>query len=766
MMFLLSTIFFFLQVCTSNVALSEEQPQEQSKQVQKSSIWERDETKTDEQDSDDTSSPSIETQLSSPPLQSYSSQAGQQLSSGNGGFQTQIQYGNQIPMRLSQQQKVSSHPSFQMTSGGSSGGQSSGKIHLFDPLNTPRRRPQRVGPQGPPPHGGFEASFGGPGGQYGPPQPFRAGMGGPMNNGFMQNAGGYMSPNNWMSGPQGIAAGVIPSLMFMASPGILIPPSPPMFLQQYSPHGLGLPFHGQGPQFQNQMYSGYQPMQGGQGSQYGFQRPINIKGKGPRRPKRPGKKVQESPLKDDISEDSSSTKPKGTYVIQSNEKPSTDGNAKLITETPKKIESAAPVETSAQLPSDDSKVKITFPDSNSNQTKDSEVFAVGSNSNGTDRTSVATERDGLSDNLDVTSKGEISKQALPSGQGSTNSGVNIAALPAGGSSGTLTMNKPQGYLGLNGGSTGEKIIQSNGGGLSSGGGIGGWFFGLGGSGGQSGSGGGKGQSNGEGTGGFSFGGTGGQGGIGGQSFGGGIGGLSTGEMKTGGEPREGELRAESVGGDGESGGQMNLGGTTGGLQVGGGGQSQTGGSQIKLITMPSAKKSPTIKLQTIGAPAMSGSMQQGGSFSQGGNPSNIRLITVPGQGKSGEGSLQQNGQSSVVMGNGEGSSSRQIVIQNGEGGGMGRYANGEASMMEFLAKHPGLGKHQSLSRYQMYPNSFLVTPIKTKLQRPMPMMDGNFSIENLSGQTTGANARKWTIVQGSNNNNNLAATEGGKDPKK
>ncbi|KAL1454310.1 hypothetical protein WDU94_010582 [Cyamophila willieti] len=186
------------------------------------------------------------------------------------------------------------------------------------------------------------------------------------------------------------------------------------------------------------------------------------------------------------------------------------------------------------------------------------------------------------------------------------------------------------------------------------------------------------------------------------------------------------------------GGQLGVGGghSTGGSSGGGiGGPS--GGQQIKLVTMP-AKKTQTITLQTVGSPSTS-NMKQGGA-------SNIKLITLPTQGKF----MQQDG-SSVVMQHGGGSTSGATGI-----------------------RYPGNAAR--LSKYQMYPNSFLVTPIQTKLPRPSHhgnILNENFDMEDiinpmdqtLSSQNQ-ANARKVKIDLRPNKTNMATRNENEKNFRK
>ncbi|KAI5695789.1 hypothetical protein M8J76_014362 [Diaphorina citri] len=119
-----------------------------------------------------------------------------------------------------------------------------------------------------------------------------------------------------------------------------------------------------------------------------------------------------------------------------------------------------------------------------------------------------------------------------------------------------------------------------------------------------------------------------------------------------------------------------------------------GGSQINLITLP-AKKTQSIKLQTVGAPA--------GSYSSGSNQ--IKLITMSGG----------QGQTSFSKGANGGKTSFSRVSTVKIPGGNTFSSNGR------------------LSKYQIYPNSFLVTPIKTRLPRPgVNIMDENYSLEDMS----------------------------------
>lgn len=151
-------------------------------------------------------------------------------------------------------------------------------------------------------------------------------------------------------------------------------------------------------------------------------------------------------------------------------------------------------------------------------------------------------------------------------------------------------------------------------------------------------------------------------------------------------------------------GSFSLGDMSGGGQVNGGGASR--GSQIKLITMP-VQKTPTIKIKTVGAPASSAS--DGLSFGQSGD-GNMKLASMPkGQ------YFSQSGGGVRQMQSGGGSYSDGSY----SGGTDARYSNGK-----MINGRP---------KFQIYPNSFIVTPIKTKLQRPNALMDENYFLEDLNG---------------------------------
>uniref|UniRef100_A0A8D8S0A2 Uncharacterized protein n=1 Tax=Cacopsylla melanoneura TaxID=428564 RepID=A0A8D8S0A2_9HEMI len=167
-------------------------------------------------------------------------------------------------------------------------------------------------------------------------------------------------------------------------------------------------------------------------------------------------------------------------------------------------------------------------------------------------------------------------------------------------------------------------------------------------------------------------------------------------------------------------GQWGVGGgdsASSGGSLAGGMERQTGGPHIKLVTVP-AKKTQNIRLQTVGSPGMTQTLQTVGSpaMKQGG-ASHIKLITLPAQGQF----MQQHG-----MQTGGGSTSEGTNIK----------------------MYSGNGNTGRLSKYQMYPNSFLVTPIKTKLPRPMTSSHGiineGFSMEDIMNHHTMDNQKQTT----------------------